>query len=121
MKTIPRFLMVLAAGALLTGVAQAQDKTAVHQGMSTNAPANARFSLTLSPAPTLPFGPDAQATGLLVDLLQPDQTIDLFNPWVSPFGVPPPPVTLAQPVAQHMDDNLADHDAGFVFLRLSFR
>ncbi len=68
MKTIPRFLMVLAAGALLTGVAQAQDKTAVHQGMSTNAPANALFSLTLSPAPTLPFGPDAQATGLLVDL-----------------------------------------------------
>jgi hypothetical protein len=121
MKTLCLILMGLAASVVINGTALAQDKSASHQGGLTNSTA-VSFSMNLKPAPTLLFGPNLAASGLVVDFIQPQQTWPLFNP------LTPAPALTAQtpnvnpPAIRHpKDDDLVNHEANFVFLKLSFR
>lgn len=123
MKTHRLILVALAAGAVMAGTARAQDKSASHQGESTNFTAQPSFSMNLKMAPAIQWGPNLPVTGLLVDFLKPEQTWNLFNPLIPPPVAIQPAITVPPPVSaqpNHMNDDLADHEANFVFLKLSF-
>jgi len=122
MKTLCLILMGLAASVVINGTALAQDKSASHQGGVTNSTAAVSFSMDLKPAPTLPWGSNLAATGLLVDFIQPQQTWNLLNPRAPASALAGQTVSVNPPAIRHpKDDDLANHEANFVFLKLSFR
>ena len=123
MKTLRLISTVLAAGVILTGTARGQDSYASHKGTLTNSVPNSSFSLELKSAPTIAVSANLQLTGLLVDFLHPQETCDLFNPYL-PAPVAARPATTVRPPVNptHIDDSddLAVHGASFVLLKLSF-
>lgn len=121
LKAARRTLALLAVSAVMCGTAQAQDNAAqIHEGVATNSPAH--VTVETNTAPTLASGSKTRVSGLIVDLIRPQQT------WVMPKPSGPSryqsvPITryllpITAPLS--MNDNLAVHEPGLALLRFSF-
>jgi hypothetical protein len=120
MKEFCFILIGLAAGLVLMS-ARAQDSAVAQLGNITNSTATISVPLEITAAPMLALGPDRHATGLFVDLAKPQQTWILLNP-LTPPSKKIQWVDVPAPMAEHnLDGNLANHEAGLVLFRLSFR
>jgi len=113
--------MGLAASVVMAGTALAQDKSAVHQGGLTNSIEPISFSLNSKTEPTLLWGASLSASGLLVDFIEPQPTLNLFNPLAPAPVVTGQTITVRPPATTPpANDDLANHQASLVFLKLSF-
>jgi hypothetical protein len=120
-KTARNCLALLAASVVLSGAAQAQDKAALtHQNIVTDSTAH----ITLEPAagPTLAWGQNMQVSGLVVDLIKPQQTWTMLAPSMSsPYlSAPIPSYLLPISAPLSLNDNLAVHKPGIAFFSFSF-
>ena len=124
MKTIYKILLAgLVAGGGMSGVAQTVRDISVsdHTGTVTNSRVNLTGPRKLPPGPVVELGANWWTTGLFVDLMKPQQTLDLFDPLVPTLptlepAAPAPPVAAAMP-----DDILDVREPNFVLLKLNFR
>jgi hypothetical protein len=124
MKTIYKILLAgMVAGGGMTGTAQTvRDISASdHTGTVTNSMVNLTGSKKTSREPAVELGANWWTTGLFVDLMKPEQTLDLFDP-LAPSLPPPETVQVAPPVAAAMpDEDLDVREPNFVLLKLNFR
>ena len=90
-------------------------------GMGTNALANISLYRELPGGPTLNWGSKWEVTGLFVDLIQPEQTWALLNPWVPVRDSIQATVPLIPPsAAGRPTDDQGTHEANFTLLKVSF-
>jgi hypothetical protein len=116
-------LALFAAGVVLAGAVQAQDK-AVMSHQSISPPSSSTNSiLEMKTEPRLAWGSRIQVTGLFVDLIRPRQTWAMLNPAKPARELPKPvprfllPVTAPFPISE-----AAIHaEPDFALLRFNFR
>lgn len=121
MKGVRDNLALLVASLVMSGVVQAQDKSVLsHQGLVTNSIAG--ITLEMKTEPKLVLGSNTRMSGLLVDLIRPQQSWAMLNPSVAARDLPRPIPRYVPPVeAPHpINDDLAVHEPDFALLRLSF-
>ncbi len=120
MKVKLRAFWLLAASLTVSGMARAQDPSAlIRPGMLTNS-APAILTVTKS-EPRLTMGAHTVVTGLAVDLIQPKQTLALFHSAGPTVAVPKSAITMPPPVAAPSAiSGPAFHGPNFAVLRFSF-
>jgi hypothetical protein len=121
MKTLLNSLAWLAAGVVLTGAAQAQDKGVLfHQGTGTDA--SARITLEMNTEPQMTLDSGTQVSGLFVDLMRPQQTWAMLDPSAPAENLSGPAPRLLPPLTapRQFNDDPTVHDLNFALLRFSF-
>jgi len=121
MSGVRNSLTLFAAGVVMAGTVQAQDKSAsFSQIIQTNS--NLAFTVDGRREPTLQLGSNTSLSGLFVDCSKPAQTWAMLvpsGPALDP-QVAVPPARLPVSVPRSINDPAAVQGADFVILRLSF-
>jgi hypothetical protein len=121
MNALRKTFLGLAAGMLVSGAVQAQDKSALAQPVLTT---NGTPGVVLErqAEPHYDLGSRTLASGLVVDFIEPQQTWDLFNPALT-TPAPPKPDVLMPPivVAPPPISGPENHGPNFAILKISFR
>ena len=123
MKGIRINLVLVAAGVVIAGVVQAQEKAVLsHQNVSSpTANSSTNITLRMKTEPKLAWGSRTQVSGLFVDLIKPQQTWVMLNPPKPAWELPRPTPRHLLPVTapQRINDPTV-HELDFALLRFSF-
>ena len=120
MNALRKTFFGLAAGMLVAGSGQAQDKSALVQPVVTT---NTTPALVLekTTVPHFDLGSRTLVSGLVVDFIEPQQTWDVLNPALSAPVQPKPDVLMPPPVVAPLPlSGPVNHGPNFAILRISF-
>ena len=120
-KAVRHTLALLTAGVVMSGVAQAQDKTpAPHQIVATNS--IAAITLETKTEPTIEWGSRTRVSGLFVDLIKSHQTWLMLNPPSQTRDLSGPIPAYLQPIKAPltMNETLEISEPDFAFFSFSF-
>jgi len=119
LKTARNSLALLAAGVVMSGVAQAQDQTTLsHQTVPTNSTAS--LALPTNTLPTVTWRSQTQASGLIVDLIKPQQTWAMLNPPREAGDVSIPTNRPPAKAPLIVNDNLGVRETDFAWFSFNF-
>jgi hypothetical protein len=120
MNALSKTFLGLAAGMLISGTGQAQDKSALVQpDITTNTTPALLLEKKLEPHYDL--GSRTLVSGLVVDFIEPQQTWDVLNPALPGTVLPTPDILMPPPVvAPSPISGPENHGPNFAVLRFSF-